>query len=211
MMSLVRLLWSVRGSGKNILVGSRARDMHRKWSSVEMLTEAPGEAWISPRECVQSGEGSHVPWGGRECPEGCEPETGRFSWRGRKDFGKSLGRMQCRKAMGGLQIQAACIPLMAPQLLLVIMTTWKGFRRAQDRAGPLKLLGEIGDSFRSPPSSLCGGFTWPWPQCWRNRPTQDLSELCYHCEFTYLCVVPSFLTQPVLAPHYGQCPVFQML
>lgn len=68
-----------------------------------MLTETSGEFQISSREFAQSGEGSQVPWEGRRCPGGCEPGTGRFPSRGCRDFGRGLGRTQCRQAMGNFR------------------------------------------------------------------------------------------------------------
>lgn len=44
-----------------MLVVSWVRDVQQKWSSVEKLTEALGEAQISPREGAVSGEGSQGP------------------------------------------------------------------------------------------------------------------------------------------------------
>ena len=64
--------------GKDVLVVSWVRDVHQKRSSVEKLTEAPGEAQISPREGAVSGEGSQGPWEEGGALEGVSLPTDRL-------------------------------------------------------------------------------------------------------------------------------------
>lgn len=51
---------------------------------------------------MQSGEGSHVPWGGRRCPEGCEPVRKVFI-KGLKGlwerFGEGTGNGRLRSSL----------------------------------------------------------------------------------------------------------------
>lgn len=81
-----------------------------------MLTEAPDEVWISPREYVQSREGSPVLWGGRRCPGGCEQVFV-------KRLGEGFRQDAVQKDNGRLPDPPCMHPTHAPPPLSVVVTT----------------------------------------------------------------------------------------
>lgn len=85
-----------------------------------MLTEAPEEVRISPREYVQSREGSRVLRGGRRCPGGCEPEDMQVFVKG---LGEGFRQDTVQKDNGRLPDPPCTHPTHAPPTFSVVVTT----------------------------------------------------------------------------------------